>query len=330
MITRSEKTTAARPSLTLFCGEDSYDQTADNGLRTLRDCYEEFLVPDFRSDQTGTQSAYHTALNHWAAYTGDPPYYEINSDSLRMLRDGMLDDGYSPETVMKTYRHLRPIFRRIGPWGHGNPQGEDLIARVPYMKPLPRLRKTPRVVEFDIIDRLYRACEIATWPKRTTVPAPTIYRAALVAFLNYGPRTFDLLGVAADAFDWRGDLFIYRAAKTSKLHALPMNHVTRRHFALLLENGDQPFRIASRGRFYKQWRAINREAGISDEDYVEPRQLRETCDTLYERIKPGIGKWVLGHTPQDVNSRHYYNPSQEIWDAVQAFPQPESFLRGCE
>ena len=322
MISRSENTTHDPPTIKLF-GPGS-----PQSVLTLRACFERYMRNEFLSSQSGTVSAYCTALNHWERHTANPDVSAVTKQTIRQFRDGMLATGLSNDTINKNWRHLRAVFRRIGPWESGNPQAEEIIDRPPHMKALPSRQKIPQVIDTDVINRIYRACDIAEWPNRSEVSPPILWRCALVLYCNYGMRTFDCWGLTWENIDWSLNRLTFVMKKTKRTIELPLNEVVRTHLRTVQENSPQLFPVTKdRGDLYNQWHTIQYAAGIHKKaDHIDFRHLRETCNTWYERIKPGIGKWVLGHAAQGVNERYYLNLWSEIVDAVNQLEQPKAFL----
>lgn len=299
----------------------------------LRACFEQYLLKDLGESPWGTVSAYLSALNHWETRTTNPPVGEITNDTLRDFKDTFLVQGYSPETVKKYWRHLRAILRRVGPQWDKNPLGEGIIKRVPYMSPPKRTacRKIPRIVSHAEIDSIYKACEVATWPYRSPCPAPLLWRLALVVFYNCGPRTQDFFKSTRGNIDLETRRISFVAQKTSKLQGVPFQEIVGLHFESVFQylNGGLSTVIfpvtKCRSSMYGQWREIQKAAGVSD--YVEFRDLRETCNSLLNAANPGAkaGKWVLGHGGRDVNEVYYHNPTAEVLIAVENLEQPDSF-----
>lgn len=298
----------------------------------LRACFVEYILPDLEDAPEGTISLYRTALNHWEARTSNPPVGEITNDVLRKFKQSFLKEKYSPETIKKTWRHIRPILRRVGPPVQGNPLGESIIERIPYMAPPKNnVRKFPRIVTHEEVNAIYQACEVAKWPYASPCPAPLLWQLALVVFYNCGPRTQDFFKLTRQNIDLEMRRVSFVAQKTSKLQGVPFQEIVGLHFEAVYQylNQDESTIVfpvtKSKGSLYDQWKAIQDAAGISK--YVEFRDLRETCDSLLNAANPGAlaGKWVLGHGGRDVNEIYYHNPSPEVLKAVENLEQPDSF-----
>lgn len=301
----------------------------------VRDCFTNYLLPDLQEDNApwGTISAYLSAIKHWETRTLNPPVGDITNDTLKDFKKSFTKQGYSPETIKKQWRHLRAILRRVGPQFDKNPLGEGIIERVPYMAPPknPQRQKIPRIVRHDEIDAIYQACDVATWPYASPCPPPLLWRLALVVFYNCGPRTQDFFKSTRGNIDLETRRISFVAQKTSKLQGVPFQELVGLHFEAVyhyLPGGRSTviFPVTKcRSSMYEQWRKIQSAAGIKD--YVEFRDLRETCNSLLNAANPGAkaGKWVLGHGGRDVNEIFYHNPSPEVLQAVENLEQPDSF-----
>ncbi|QDT84614.1 tyrosine-type recombinase/integrase [Gimesia chilikensis] len=296
----------------------------------LRDCFEEFVLPDMEDAPHGTLSVYLTTLNHWETRTDNPPVGEISNDLLREFKQSFQKEGYSPESIKKYWRHLRRILRRIGPQIQGNPLGESIIDRVPYMAPPKNTSvKIPRIVTEDELNAVYEACEVATWPK---VESPALmWRLAIVIFYNCGPRTQDVFRrLCWRNVDLENSRISFVSQKRSKLQGIPFQEIVGLHFEAIYR-GQDPSETVLRATkcnrsLYSQWKKIQDAAGI--QNYIEFRDLRETCNSLLNAAVPGAnaGKWVLGHGACGVNELYYHNPTPEVLMAVEKLNQPEAFF----
>jgi integrase len=291
---------------------------------TLRVAFDKFLKPDLPPEKKSTISEYRTALNHWERLTNDPPLAKITNDGLRSYRDRLLQH-VGAETVRKNWRHLRAILRRCGPQADRNPLGRGLLKRIPYMQQPSEVEKDARIVTFAELTALYQACAVANWPQ-CDVPAPAIWRCALVLAYNYGLRTQDLFQLPWSAFDPGFKSFTFRAQKTRRKQRLPLNRVARAHVQSIRGEGLRPLLFCgtkSHRQLYRTWTAINEAAGI--EVPVEFRDLRESCNSRLEKIRPGVGKFVLGHKLAGVNEKYYLNATPQIREAINRMPQPRVF-----
>lgn len=178
------------------------------------------------------------------------------------------------------------------------------------------------------INAVYKACDVAKWPYSSDCP-PLLWRLAIVVFYNCGPRTQDFFQLHWKNVDLKIQRVSFLAQKTSKLQGVPFQEIVSLHFESILQNqleSDRVFQTTKCKRtLYDQWKAIQDAAGITD--YIEFRDLRETCSSRLDAANPGAkaGKWVLGHGPRGVNEVYYHNPTPEVILAVEKLEQPDSF-----
>lgn len=317
---------SALPALKLYQEDPNGAESSPLDLK-LRQAFEEFLLRD--TPKKSTRQAYYTAIEHWEQLLGNPSLRELHKKTAQDFRDRFLEAGGQPENIRKNWRHLKAILRRVGPADSGNPRGEGILSFIPWAKfPSNPETKIPRIATDDELNALYEECGCATWPpeNKSKAPAPVIWRSAMVGWLNYGPRTFDLWNLPHKGLLWDFDSAQIRfvAAKTSKLQGMPLNETAFRHFKALRRISKGVFYpTTGRKQFYAQWAEINQRAGLKVP--MELRDLRETCCTRYGEE---IGKWILGHGANDVTGLHYFNPTPEVVAAIHAFSQPSAFLKG--
>lgn len=297
---------------------------------TLREAFTKYLLRDLKATASrGNLQAYQTALRHWEFHNPqNPPIRVIDNNLIRDFRDALQETGMAAETIKKYWRHLRAIFRRLGPQHEKNPWGESVIDKVPAMRaPADRGEvKMPRIVTFAEIDALFEACSIAFWPSTGKVPAPDLWRAMLVLSYNYGPRTWDTWNLTWDKYS--DDLLFLYAAKTSKLQGMPLNRTVKEFLnSIRLPARPNVFHpTKGRKQFYDTWARINEHANLRQP--VEFRDLRETAMSKYNGLRPGVGQWILGHAAKGVSDTYYLNPSEDVRDAVTRLPQPPTFEAG--
>lgn len=329
----------------------------DSDQLTLREAFALHLRPSFDLPaQKGTLSAYDTALKHWERFTPNLPIAEACRDNRPWmeLRRAMEQKGFAAATIRKTGRHLRALFRRLGPPTDGNPGGLSILQRTPYFE-MPRApKKLPRLATFEELSALYEAASIATWPLLPDIPPSTFWRAVIVCFYNLGPRAWELFcelphadvnrsdarpGPHWPGWRWgfadlagREPTLEYWIPKVSAWHRVPLNRIVLAHLASI--RGDRraifPATLAH-GSVYGQWRCLKAAAvatcgdavkGIEDLDF---HNIRKTCQTEWDTLKMGLGDHVVWHTPTDVGGMHYRNFAMLARRRAEDLPQPEAF-----
>lgn len=302
---------------------------------TLRAAFETFLLPDLIEEarEASTIAEYWSAIRHWEKRTVNPPLDVVdgNRKLFKTFFARLREDAKRPTTIRKIWRHLRPILRRCAPESDRNPDGEGLIQAVPKVK-LPKVpRQVNRVAERRELSAIYDACDAATWR-----PAGW-WRAAEVCFYNLGPRCWDLFcadQTDAECSGWRWSqisfarkVLKFTQDKTDDEIEIPLNDVVLSHLEALrpLSKGTALFAATKcRGDLYDDWKRIKQAAGVLDLDIQD---LRRTCQTEFDWIKPGLGDFMTGHTPQGVGETYYRNFAKKARRAVKRLPQPKAFMQ---
>lgn len=164
-------------------------------------------------------------------------------------------------------------------------------------------------------------------------------RTAFVVALHSGLRARDLFslrwGNLITDSQGRGMLSL-QASKTSKLQGIPLHRIAWQHIywlacrqrgpddAPLFAGLSAPRAIDPEGSWQARFRArLLRSmleslgmAGIDCPIHV----CRATFNERMESHRPGVARFILGHSVADVNTRHYRSPSEDVWQAVLSFP----------
>lgn len=317
---------------------NSYDDFDTTGLLSLRQAFNQFVLPTLVADKTprSTIDQYNNALGHWERLMeGNPTLREIDDDLMDVFR-GKADAAAS--TCNKWFRHLRAILNRMGPRLNHNRRSRRnrrYFDEVPYLEDLPEAEPNPIEMPDRQIDALYNACDVATWPpkKRTGCDSSTWWRFSLVFIVNYGPRRDDWRWLSRSTFNFERKEFSYRAKKTGKVHHLVMNDAFLSHLALLPATSDLVFSPTKANKqLYREWHKIQAAAGVRRDD-GQPygfHDLRQTAASRYNDHAPGTAEMLLGHSlPREAQvTAKFYTGKQRLkplWRAIETIPQPASF-----
>lgn len=293
---------------------------------TLYDAWWTYHQPDLKQDTAAsTIQEYEATLRQWEDVTGNPRLREINNQTLDRFKAALAERGLRPATVNKRLRHLKAIFRRLGPQETRNPAGLGFLPRVPYTKLLREPAKLPRVATMEQLAAIYGACSVATWPdpEKTGLPPRLFWEAITVLAFNLGLSKGDLFGLKHDAVDFGQGLITLVRQKTGKILRLPINDAVQTVLERVWrpERCDRLFYVTGSNRqLYGQWHAIQRAAGVP-EPFFGFHDLRRTCATEFERLCPGAGTFILGHSTPAVTWRHYRNPSAATREAAEQLPR---------
>lgn len=207
---------------------------------TVRQCFERHY--DKSDLQPRTVKKYHWDLLRWERMTCNPPIGDIDNDLMTKYRADCLAKGYRPETVNSNWANLKAILRLMAPPALGNPRGRSVISTMPYLKPVPMVHSRPRRIPIDDLNRVYLACEYATYP-RIGFPPADWWRCLLTVAYFTGLRKGDLLNLRREQFDLEAGEFRFTASKTQKEDVFPLHPVALTHLRMTwLPERDRLFR----------------------------------------------------------------------------------------
>lgn len=324
---------------------------------TLRQYFETSLAAECAAElKPNTLKEIRTALKHWERETADPVIQDTNGEHVRILRDALLARQLSPATVKKVWAHLSTLFRAAiaDEMITGIPQAGRLRKSIlPKSLRQQRQQQRPPVKPAEL-ERLFYACDAATYPRRPDTP--TAWRVLLYLFWTYGPRTLDAFSLTRQDFDFPNRLIRFRAMKTSKLQALPLTDFGVQLFQQF--SADKPARLfpgfskpgcwnrPAAGTphwipgFYTTWNAeISPAAGVIPSngpesliaavqlrpDAAPPIRLKTFRQTMVTELNDyskhvhscrQLGAWVAGHYLPGVTAQNYDFPESDIIEAV--------------
>lgn len=344
------------PALRIYGGEEPL---------TLRSALESYVLPTLDAPSAATVQQLWRAVHLWEEFEGrnapkpktrpsknpgkTAPSIGTASTDAANIDDVMLasfrawcqeSKGHASSTWNKTWRRLRQILRKLGPAEKGNPAGLGKIARVPHIRLVSESKRGKRIVTLDELDAWYRAAEHATWPDHGDASPVRQWRALLVLGYITGLRTIDAKQLERDAITtaehcpdddvaWTSQHgWLYVVPEKTKRHQreviLPMNECLATHLSWLLSSGSSrlfSFGAANR-HFSSQWKEITRRSKVKPFHFGD---LRKTANTQYNQIRPGLGKWILGHAPRGVNETFYLDIMPQILRGVDMLPLPPAF-----
>lgn len=303
---------------------------------TVRDFYQDTVLPVIQHEQSPRSLAEdRIALNHWERITGDPAIRKVNRDHITQFRDGLLRRKCSPGTVNKYWREIKAILS----WA----SAEQVIGQVPSLSH----RSTSRLIKEqpkrqreslsdEEVTALYLACKKATYPAGGQVPAPKLWRTAIVLWWHYGARTLDVVReLTWDNVHFEDRLLKFTAMKTRKLQGLPLTDLVIEHLNSIKRSSHQIFagfqttghysRKRNRWKrgYYTTWRnEIQPEAKLQG---IEIKHFRETMLTRNNGIEAGLGNWIAGHYMPGVSAQNYDLPTRRIREAIESIEPPACF-----
>lgn len=300
----------------------------------LRDYYEDWMRPELeRRLQAGTLSRStlandRSALGRWERCTRpeqwdkDWPGFPIGYIVPRIVEQFLerLFATCSSGTAKSTWCHIRQMFN------HAAKTKAIDFAPKPAVMPKAADKKV-KVFTPEQITAAYYA--LKPW---------TDLQVSFVLAIAAGLRTVDLF-----CLDWSEVTLAgprpnvdFIAMKTDKRQVIPLAPLTIEHLRRLpsIETGGLLFpgrtnvdmenpehsKPACRRR-----EIINTAFREAELFFPKPIQTaRATCNTLLENWRTGVGQFVLGHG-LTLNSRHYHEPSDLIYDGVCSADLPDCF-----
>lgn len=281
--------------------------------------------------------------NHWTTRPvvpdPGPPVREITAKMIADYRDWLADNPVPDVHGRPRKTGARGINKDLGYLsmilGRGAETG-DTAGSVRARRIVRPKAGDPVEIPTAHIDRIFEACDVATWPKCDGdgrpfgVPAPLVWRFALVWFYNFGPRTEDLMpytsdaqpicwgaicdeaenphhnGIATNASGW----FFFVPYKTRRVKpqplTLPINKTSRAWLDRLADatpdrSDDRPLLFLPRSSktFYDQWKAILKAAGVRPKPILSVdasgRPIRKARDYLIKHLRSTAATVIETH-----------------------------------
>lgn len=308
---------------------------------TLDAAYRDWIEPGRRQAVAagklamGSLAKDRQALRRWIEFTrpadlpaGYPwPGLPVGAITGRYVAEWLerLTTRYESATIESTWGHLRAML--------------SILAAKRILDAVPDVAR-PTVTEQAV--RVWTDAELSA-AYQALAPCCELQTAWVLAN-NAGLRTVDLwrlrwqdvdLITDGPVSDWSGHLS-FTAVKTGKFQRVPLAAVTAWHLAQLPQRSTRLFEqwgnphdtkdpersYRSRSRRTLQ-AALLATVGLCE---TKPGQVsRATCNTRLERVRGGAGSFVLGHS-LTLNSKHYYEPTEMVCEAVRLVRQPAAWL----
>lgn len=303
----------------------------------LRRMYDDWILPDLQRRVSagtlskGTLEKDQQALARWERFTRPDTWAEAKEWPgwpLEFITERVLEEFLTrlfancpAATARSTWSHLRNILNQA--------------VRVRALDTCPKPAHIPDADDGPV--QIYRDEQLAA--AYHCLRHEIDLQVAFVLGVNAGPRTVDLFLLRWADFDLSATKpwFSFVARKTRKRQTIPLAPLTVAHLRRLPSLGRSEFLFPGRSSPLskdpekatrsRHRRELMRErylaAGL--EAYDKPIQAaRATCNTRLERHRTGSGQFVVGHA-LTLNSRHYHEPSDLVFDAVTSIEQPACF-----
>ncbi|HWL07136.1 MAG TPA: tyrosine-type recombinase/integrase, partial [Planctomicrobium sp.] len=291
-----------------------------NSKLTLTGAFERhYRIEELRGS---TVVAYQSALKLWERLTEQPDVRDIDNIMVDNFRSAALKE-FAPYTVNRYWGACRSILRRIGPQETRNPWGLGIIDHIPAMRPCKVPFRRPPRLSMEDMDRIYLASCRMKLPTRN-VPHPGFWWQAVVVMAYYtGLRLGDLLRVKWSDLNTQDATLFVKTGKTGVEADLPLPEVVLAHMDRLERRNERIFQIDQRK--FTSYQAVLREhSGV---DWTM-HDIRRTACSEADRVRPGMGKVLLLHAPQNVTEQSYLNSFPELRETVEKMECPMSFRHG--
>lgn len=310
--------------------------------RTLRDYYENQLLPELTDLSENSLIEDRCALNWWERATDNPCISTGTKTELDKavadLRTRMVVCGRSAATINKTWRELRSIFNAARDDGEcpyvpvfQKRRKGKLIRNSLVQEPPKRQRE---ILTPEEVAAICAACAEATYPDRAN--CVRMWRVFLFLLWSYGLRTQDLLkNLKWSDVLWKQRLLRFTAQKTTKLQGLPLTDVgvellrsiqvldSGRVFPGFNSAGQLTKSGKVRSGYYHTWK--HEILPAANLDGVTFKHFRERVVTHYNAKHSGLGHWIAGHSVGAL-SMAYDKPTDQIRELIESADVPACFL----
>lgn len=270
---------------------------------TLTDALARYLAfaPDLKPRTRGRMQ---TDVNRWLRLGG--PLDGITKETVSAFRI-VAGAKLSPWTVEQTVSTVLQLLKHVAA------DGEDID--VPFagrrLRRRKELKHVPSVADLAAVYDVAGECDDAY---------PDFWKAYIVVGYTTGLRLSDMLEL-----EWEHvgeSKWLKVAAKTSKIHALPMFPFVRMALNRLRKRGDRLFPISGY-RVRRQLVRLSKRAGVES---VRPQAIRRTAANAYESARPGAGSVILGHAIGSGASAFYLSVPRILEEAAERLEIPATFF----
>jgi len=298
--------------------QDAFDGTAARRLnaRTCFDTLYKLWAPDLAPR---TERRYRHELNRWEKLTNDPPLSEISTTLYQQFRASSSQLGHAAGTTESTLRFIRQLMRCA--LAHG------AINVIPDRGRARRIdAPQPHPPSIDELDRMFRVCEVARWP-RLHVPTKIFWRSWMAVALWTALRREDIFWrLALEHIDFKESRILFRAHKSSVPHTFPLNEIVTRHIRAMVPTFSHNTRRVlfnpSRSPHLIQ-RELDRMADAAEVRRITPQNFRQAGINMWTIADPRAGEVIHGVGIPRVLS-HYLDRLQILKNAADNVIVPAS------
>jgi len=295
---------------------------------TLVDLFRDRILPARRGQwDPKTVAEYWATVNVWTEVMGNPAIEAVDDAALSLFVERLAErpgrgGKISPNTVRKHLRHLRTLFRELGPRRNG--RGLGILSEIPWC-PMPRPRRQPpTILTPEQLARMERAAD-AFQPDGMTGPVPAAqwWRALLRLLWNTALRIGTALALRWEWLDGDGWVMVPAEAFKGKRSGrrIYLNSALRGHLQALPHRTGPILPWSGNILTLHRWRArVQQAAGVPADAKHGFHAIRRAALSTVARINPLAARVVAGHSQGDV-LLEYYLSDQVIAAALEAMPQ---------
>lgn len=267
------------------------------------------------------------AVRNWRRFKGPVDVRAIKSEHFVSVRRAAHTAGLSPHTIETMLSAILSLIRHCGPRDNRCPHGLTLIREVPYIGK--RLRLTSQLRAPAPMESLSACYEIAGSseyaPWESGYFPRDFWRAFLVLSYNTGLRFGDLAALRWTDCDFAHGMITVRASKTKKVQHLPINATLAAHLARLPRHTERVLSMTPGvGTYVNQ--KLHELCDLAGCEHFTPQGIRRRAACEYERVHPGAGSLLLGHSLPGASSitwQHYVSALDVVLrPASEKIPQP--------
>lgn len=320
----------------------------------LSEFYERLYGPRIQvGARPRTAEAYRSTLSWWKRATPDPPLRKITTETvtrfLERLRNPELPlelettgevqrmlpfaadrqqvpkkprEGLGPPTVNKHRTHVLAMLDKAGPPSPRNRNAFGIIDQVIWAARYPEDDPNPRHIDPEVLDRIYRGCTRARFPKLPMICPCDWWRALMFFGYSTGFRRQALFGLRWEHVNLK-KLEVRlppELDKKRKWRIKPLHPVNARLLMRIRTGAPEVFPWPhARNTGYQHFHAIQRSAGIPQGAWYNFHDLKRACGQALQVISELVRDYMLDHGSKST-AKYYVAMEGPCRDAIQKMP----------
>jgi len=240
---------------------------------------------------------------------------EIDSPTVARFRDAIANlpsrkgnRQLSPQTVRKYLAAVQTLLDKAGQPGPRNRDAAGLLTKVPWAKPPRPLLALPRIIDPEVVGRIYRIAAVMVDPQIAGIEPRAWWRALITLCWNTGLRRGTMFALRMEWVGWQARRLLIPplAMKARRGEVVHLNEMAFEH--LLRIRGERelllPWPTESRN-FDRHWHRLQDLAGIPQAEHFGLHAIRKTAATALWESSPEAAQLALGHLKLSTTERYY-------------------------